>query len=541
MIGSYDDLSARWGTPPQPVEISERAAAYLAEYVGKAEPSPAVGRSGIEVRATRLTDEVTASIADMVGPDAVTVDDDARLAHSAGFSYLDLVAKRGSRPDVPDAVVSPENEGQVAGLLALCAQQNLALVPFGGGTSVVGGLRPELGDHAGVIAVAFDRMAAMHEVDDVNMTVTVGPGITGPTLERLLQARGLTLGHYPQSWERASIGGYVATRSAGQASSGYGRSNEMVENLKIVTPRGIFDLGRAPGSAAGPDLRQLFIGSEGAFGIVTQATLRIRRMPLVQRYEGVMFPTYESGLAAFREMAARRCQADMMRLSDPEETRTSLTMATDGKKASALNAYLRARRVADGSLAIFEWDGTRTQVGARHDEAWRVLRAHGAVTLGQQIGKGWEHSRFSGPYQRDTLMDAGYLVETVETSTHWRGLPGLREEVTGALRGALDDGGAGPLVMSHLSHVYETGGSLYVTCIARRDSSDPVGQWQRAKKAACDVIVAAGATITHHHATGRDHVPWMDAEVGSAGVELLRELKKYLDPDGILNPGVLIP
>ncbi|MEI8080355.1 MAG: FAD-binding oxidoreductase [Actinomycetes bacterium] len=540
MIGRYDDTVARWGISPKPVEVSPRALDYLAEYVGESVPMPAKGRANLQIAPSELDAGVRERLVHIVGEDAIAVDDDTRLAHAGGFAYADLMARRGSGTRVADAVVYPTTHDEVQLLLGVASDANVAVVPFGGGTSVVGGVRAEALGHSAVVAIAFDRMASMLDLDDVNMTVTVGPGITGPTLERLLRTRGLTLGHFPQSWERASIGGYVATRSAGQNSAGYGRSNDMVERLRVATPRGDFRLGRAPGSAAGPDLRQLFIGSEGALGIVTEVTLRIRRNPAVKRYEGVMFPTYEAGLGAMREMVVRQARAEMMRLSDPEETRTNLTMAVDGFKATALDGYLSARRVDDGSLAILGWEGSRVQVSAHRDESWRAIRKFGGVSLGQMIGDGWEHSRFSGPYLRDTLMDAGYLVETLETATGWRELPALRDAVFEALRGQLSDGGPGPLIMSHLSHVYETGGSLYVTVVAPADANDPIGQWKAAKAAACDALVAHGATITHHHAVGRDHQPWMVDEIGQSGVDLLKAIKSYLDPDTILNPGVLI-
>lgn len=541
MIGRYDDEVSRWGIPPEPVELNERARDFLTEKIGPPRDTAPVTRKHIEVPASRLDTDDLRSLAIVVGDGDVATGDDERLAHGGGFSYLDLLEHRGASPRVPDAVVFPQSHAVVCKLLEFCEQRSIAVVPFGGGTSVVGGVRPETGNHAAVIAVSFDNMADLIDVDDVNMTATMGPGITGPTLERLLKTRGFTLGHFPQSWERASIGGYVATRSAGQASAGYGRSDEMVERLTVACVNREFVLGRAPGSAAGPDLRQLFIGSEGTLGLITEVTLRIRRLPNEARLEGVMFPSYEAGLEAFRELVARRATADVMRLSDPEESLTNLTMTTEGAKASALSSYLKLRKVAGGSLAIFSWEGTHTQVGARRDESWRVLRKFGAVSLGAAVGKGWDHGRFSGPYLRDELLDRGYLVETIETATGWRELPELRRSVAEALRNALPDDGPGPWVMSHLSHVYETGGSLYVTIIANRDDEDAVVQWQRAKTAASEAIVAANATITHHHAVGRDHAPWLAAEIGSDGVALLAAIKLELDPTGILNPGVLIP
>ncbi len=540
MIGRYDDVSARWGIPEKPVALSDTAIAFLTEKIGPPRKTPAVPRADISAPPSRLSADAASALANILGPDGLNTSDDTRLEHSGGFSYLDLVERRGDSPNAPDAVVFPASHEQVQDIIKVCGELNVAIIPFGGGTSVVGGVRPETGSHDAVIAVSFERMSDVIDINEVDMTVTVGPGITGPTLERLLGVHGLTLGHLPQSWERASIGGYVATRSSGQASAGYGRSDEMVEKIRVATPRGEFRLGRAPGSAAGPDLRQLFIGSEGAFGIITEATLRIRRVPAETRYEGVMFPTYLGGLNAFRELVVRKAKADMMRLSDPQESLTNLTMAVEGMTAKALERYLKVRKVEGGSLAILGWEGSRTQVHSRRDDSWRVLRAHGAVSLGKKVGNGWEHGRFSGPYLRDTLLDNGYMVETLETSTGWEELPALREGIREAIKGALPTNGPGPWIMSHLSHVYDTGGSLYVTVIAERKDADLVGQWQAAKQAACEAIVEHKATITHHHAVGRDHAPYLSAEIGDNGMELLRVIKNHLDPAGILNPGALI-
>lgn len=538
MHRNYDEEVARWGIPPEPIALSPAARDYLVREVGPAVAAPAAGRAVIAVPPSRLTSDA----AEDLRATGATLDlgDDARLEYGAGFSYLDLMARRGASPPVTDAVITPGHSRHVRDVLRVAQEHDLALVPFGGGTSVVGGVKPDIGRHRAVVAVSLEGMAELIAVDEVDMTVTVGPGMTGPVLERLLGARGLTLGHFPQSWERASIGGYAATRSAGQASSGYGRSDEMIEALNIATPKGDFDLGRAPMSAAGPDLRQLFIGSEGAFGIITEITLRIRHVAPVRRYEGVMFADYGSALDCFREIEQRRCASDVMRLSDPAETATSLALSVSPKKAALLDKYVRLRGVKEPCLGIFGWEGTRTQVRSRRDETWRVLRRARAVGLGSKVGESWRHGRFGGPYLRDVLMDAGYLVETLETATTWRRLPRLRSDVVTEVEGALGADGVHPLVMSHLSHVYESGGSLYVTVVAPMDPADPVGQWRRAKEAACDVIASHGATITHHHGVGRDHAPWLSGDIGTTGVDLLRAVKAHLDPQDVLNPGVLV-
>ncbi|MFN8126119.1 MAG: FAD-binding oxidoreductase [Candidatus Nanopelagicales bacterium] len=530
----------RWGTPPHPVTLSAPAADFLGSTLGTPRPRPSLPQADVSVPASRLSADQLDSLRGIVGTLGVSVADGDRLGHSAGCSLTDYLTLRAADPAaIPDAVVRPIDHAMVLTLLEHCAATGLAVVPFGGGTSVVGGVTaPTPGPR---IAVAFDRMTDIVTIDDDSLVVTVQPGITGPVLERILQARGLTWGHLPQSWERASIGGYVATRSAGQASTGYGRSDETVEALRVATPTGEFRLGRAPHSAAGPDLRQLFIGSEGAFGIITEISLRVRRLPSVTRYEGIMFPTYAAGVAAFRDLAQARVTSDVMRLSDAPETNATLHMSgPQGMAGDLFDKYLSMRKVAGGCLAILGWEGySKSFVSARRSAAWSILKAHGAVSLGRSVGDSWRKHRYDGPYLRDTLLDNGYIVETLETATHWADIHHLREAVSDALVGALRTPDGDPYVMSHISHVYETGGSLYFTVITPA-ADDPVAQWHGAKVAAMEAIASRGATITHHHAVGRDHAPWLAAEIGEDGVQLLRGIKGLLDPAGILNPGVLL-
>ena len=338
------------------------------------------------------------------------------------------------------------------------------------------------------------------------------------------------------------MGGYAATRSAGQASTGYGRSDEMIESLVVATPMGTMDVGRAPSSAAGPDLRGLLIGSEGALGVITRLRLRVRRLPDTRIYDAAILPGFAAGVAAFRDAAQSRATADVMRLSDEAETATTLLMSgPTGLLAAGLDRYLRVRGVdrEGASLAILGWEGTdRDLVTARRAATWRALRRHGAVSLGHRPGESWRRHRFAGPFLRDALMDAGYLVETLETATHWNGYLDLHADVNQALHSALH-APPGPYVMSHLSHVYETGASLYTTVIAVADQADPLAQWARAKSAATDAIMESNATVTHHHAVGRDHAPWLEAEIGSLGIDVLRATKHAVDPRGVLNPGVL--
>jgi alkyldihydroxyacetonephosphate synthase len=542
-MASPQDTFARWGRPTAGEGLKPPARAFLQQQLGRPAPRPAAPSASIALPASNLPAAARAALADAVGAAQLDEGRAGRLAHSGGSSLADLVRRRdGGELAAPDAVVHPASHDEVLAVLAACSAHAVAVVPFGAGTSVVGGVEPLRAGRQAVVAVAFDRLADLVAVDEESLLATVQPGMTGPVLERLLAARGLTWGHLPQSWERASIGGYVATRSAGQASTGYGRSDETVAALVVATPAGTLRLGRGPASAAGPDLRQLFVGGEGVLGIITEVVLRVRRRPVWEYYEGLMLPSFHAGTAAFRELAQSDLTASVMRLSDEAETRATLTMSGPGGRAGdLLDRYLRARGVAAGCLVVLGWEAVAPKAGrARREAALAVLRRHGAVSLGARPGRSWRAHRFGGPYLRDELLDAGYLVETLETATSWARLPALHRSVGAAVGGALA-GPQGPAyVMSHVSHVYETGASLYVTALAAAEP-DRAAHWARAKAAAGDAITAAGATITHHHAVGADHVPWMRAEIGDLGVDVLAAVKGAVDPAGVLNPGKLLP
>lgn len=535
---AIDHDPTRWGKNPG-AGLDETAFGFLREHVGSAQPRHDTAWDDLHVAPSKLTASDLEALATIVGQAHVSVTDADRRRFAGGLSYLDILARREDQLNAPDAVVTPGSSDDVAALLAWCVTRGAVIVPFGGGTSVVGGLRTT-GVARPTIVLDMSRLSTLLDVDSESHLVTVGAGMTGPELERLLAARGLTLGHYPQSWHRATIGGYAATRSAGQSSTGYGRSDEMVESMLVITPRGPLRVGRVAASAAGPDLRALMVGSEGAFGVITEVTLRVRTAPAVLSTTGVIFPDYDAGVDAFRELVQGHITADVMRLSDPQETTVTLAMSgPSGRTADALDRYLSVRGVREPALAILGWEGTRGTVTARRLEGLRILRRHHGVSLGASVGNSWRRHRFSGPFLRDDLIDQGYLVETLETATHWSQLRDLRHTVQSTLHDALADGGPGPYVMSHISHVYETGASLYFTVIARQ-SGDPVTQWQQAKSAATSALAAAGATITHHHAVGRDHAPWLAQEISPLGVEVLADLKNFFDPAGVLNPGVLL-
>jgi alkyldihydroxyacetonephosphate synthase len=356
------------------------------------------------------------------------------------------------------------------------------------------------------------------------MTAVLQPGMRGPAAEAALAEHGLTLGHFPQSFEFASIGGFAATRSSGQSSAGFGRFDDMVVGLRVATPSGDLELGSSPANAAGPDLREVVLGSEGTLGVITEVTVRVRKVAVEKVYEAWTFPTFAQGADAMRTLAQSQMLPTIIRLSDEGETMVNLASQSDigGEGVS-------------GCLMIVGHEGA--DVSAKRAAVGAVLERAGGTALGEDRGRAWVEGRFHAPYLRDSMLDVGVLVETLETATFWSNRERLYADVKQALETSL---GEGTLVLCHISHVYETGCSLYFT-VAATQGEDPLGRWLAAKAAASDAMIDAGATITHHHAVGTDHKPWLAREIGPVGVAMLQGLKQSVDPKGILNPGVLIP
>lgn len=519
----------RWGDPAKAVALPDAVRAML-DAMGLTSPvAPPVAAADIDLAPSRLSNVVIDDLAEIVGTDHVDAGRPAPLSHTRGASTPDLLRMRsGDVTDAPDAVVGPADHDQVQQVLETCSLRDIAVIPSGGRTSVTGGLVAERGAHRGVVALDLGRLDRLVSLDEVSRTAVLQTGVRGPDAERMLNERGYTLGHFPQSYEAATIGGYAATRSSGQSSAGFGRFDEMVVALTVATPRGTMSLGRAPRSAAGPDLRQLVLGSEGTLGVITSVTVRVRPVPQERVFQAWRFESFDDGVAALRRLAQDGPVPTVLRLSD--ETETAVNLA-DPSQALAEGP--------GGCLAVCGYEGAADDVAHRTAAAGRVLASCGGERLGDEMAEAWRVGRFHGPYLRDPLLDAGALVETMETASFWTDLMRLRAAVTAALSDSLSADGSPPVVLCHVSHVYETGASLYFTVICAQ-GDDPVTRWRTAKAAASAAIVRTAGTITHHHAVGTDHRTGFDAEVGPLGLELLRAVKQSLDPQGILNPGVLM-
>ncbi len=525
-----------WGDPHRRLDLPERAAAALRDELG-VEVADAVEPIPLERVSLAEARPIPAAVRTAAGE--VLDGREDRLRRAAGRSYPDLVRLRtGGLETAPDAVLRPPDRAAVQAVLGACAAEGVAVIPYGGGTSVVGGLDALLDGHRAAVSLDLARLRSV-ELDTRSLTARLGPGLSGPDAEAALGARGTTLGHFPQSFEQATIGGFAATRSAGQASSGYGRFDELVTAIELSAPAGLLRTREVPHTAAGPSLRELVLGSEGTVGAITEVSCRVRPAPDVRTYEGWITEDFQAGREIVRDLTQRHEAPDVLRLSDEEETRVSLELAgTDGVRRRALDAYLSLRRRQGGCLMICGWEGDRGTVRRRRSMSRTRLRLGGAVPIGTPAGRSWNRNRYGGPYLRDELMNLGVLVETLETAHTWSRLDELYGAVGAALRAAL---GERSIVMCHVSHAYPDGASLYFTFLARARRGEELEQWREVKTAACEAIVAAEGTITHHHAVGRDHAPYMRSEVGELGLEALRAVKERLDPAGIMNPGKLLP
>ena len=516
-----------WGDAAEVPVLSETVLGLLRDGLGVRQPAPAIDSAAIALAPGRIDGRVRAQLARLLGAGHVADDRATRLGHTRGRSTLDLLRLRaGDASDAPDIVATPADHDEILAVLELATRERIAVVPYGGGSSVVGGLEPDTAGFAGLLALDLRRLDGLLELDRESRLATLEPGLRGPQAEALLNERGFTLGHFPQSFQYASLGGFAAARSSGQASAGYGRFDELVLALRVATPMGTLALGRAPRSAAGPDLRQLLLGSEGALGVITALTLQIRPRPQRTLYEGWRFGSFGAGVAAVRELAQDGPRPTVVRLSDEAETALSLADPSQLGQGSG------------GALAIVGFEGTGDAVRARAGAAADVLTRHGASRDGE-AGRRWVDGRYAGPYLRDALLDAGALVETLETACFWSALARVHASVVHALRVALTAQGTPPVILCHVSHVYPAGASLYFT-VACAQGDDPLSQWRTAKAAASRAILDAGASISHHHGVGRDHREALAEEIGPLGVGALRALKRELDPAGILNPGVLI-
>lgn len=529
-VRAEDDSSMRWngwGDPAKAKELPLAVRTLLPLLLGRVrKPQPAVDLADVQLKPSALNDDDLLSFRSVVGAEHVDTAAEARIRHAGGRSTPDLLRRRFATQDAPDAVIRPASHDEVKACLAAADDRGIAVIPFGGGTSVVGALDPERGAHRAVVSLDLRRLSGLIRLDEISGEAVLAAGTSGPEAEDLLSTHGWELGHFPQSFRYATIGGFAAARSSGQNSAGNGRFDAMVTGIRVATPTGDIELGRAPGSAAGPDLTRVFLGSEGIFGVITEVRVRVHPIPRARVFESWSFPDFAAGAEALRRVAQQGGGPTVIRLSDEAETAVSLAQVGRIGKALAKGASV---------VTVYEGEG----IPERRARTSSLLTAAGGVSAGEGAAEEWLKGRFDGPYLRDSLLDAGVFCETLETATTWANLQVLRAEVEKALKDGFADAGARAYVMCHVSHIYPTGASLYFTVLAGV-RSDMLTTWEPIKARVNDAIIASGGTISHHHAVGRDHAAWLEKEIGETGIRILAAIKRELDPRGIMNPGAVI-
>ena len=558
-MSDYEEGKTRWwgwGNVDQRFDIENRSRLVpflqkdLGVELGKERFSDPTLKD-INIPEPRIGSEILQGIAAIVGSENVSSSKFHRVSHSVGKSYRDLIRCRQRKVErVVDAVVWPRGEDEIVKVLKIVEDNNLAIIPFGGGSSVTGGVEPMSTEKNGVISLDMARMDRVLSVDPTSQTAVIQAGALGPEVEDQLNVQGYTLGHFPESFDHSALGGWIATRASGRQSTGYGDIEDMVLALKMVTPRGVVETRKVPNTAAGPSGLQLCIGSEGFLGGITEATMRIRPVPDVIDYRGLIFRNFAAGISAIREMMQQGLVPTCIRLSDRAETALANAFRrTTGPKwkreGEDFVLKLLARRgysFDDGAFMILGLEGDRDEVEYLRSGILRLCHNLGGFHLGTSPGRQWYESRHDTAYFREQLINWGVMVDTLETASTWGNLLRLYGEVRSALRSSLEGETGGGLITCHVSHAYREGASLYYTFFAPMASEGmEEAQWDEAKRAASEAIMKYGGTISHHHGVGYEHASWMRNEIGEVSLGAIRAVKKAMDPDDIMNPGKLLP
>ncbi|RLT98008.1 FAD-binding oxidoreductase [Ketobacter sp.] len=524
-----------WGDEADHFPLKPEAQRFLAQQIGSGCPLP-------DATLESVLDQVPASR--LPAHPLVSMDPEQRVRHARGQSLPDWLAMRsGNMAPFPDGVAFPDTNADVRALLQYAQQHDVELITYGGGSSVVGHINPRDCDRA-TLTVDMKNFNRLLHLDPTSQLATFGAGTPGPLLESQLSAQGYMLGHFPQSWELSTLGGWVASRSSGQQSLRYGRIEQLFAGATVETMAGTLTIPTLPASSAGPDLRELILGSEGRLGIITDVSVRISPLPEQEHFYVVFFPDWDSGISAVRTLAQARVPLSMMRLSNPRETWTQLKLAGHEHAISLLEGYLSLRGASRNKcMFTFGVTGSKADCKAILAQANRVLRGFGGVNTGTLLGNKWRENRFRSPYLRHALWELGYAVDTLETAVDWARVPATVDAIEHAIHNTLKMARENIHVFTHLSHIYGQGSSIYTTYVFRcgKTYAETQDRWRRMKQAASQAIIKQGGTISHQHGVGTDHAPYLKAEKGELGIATLRALCRYFDPSGNMNPGKLLP
>ncbi|WUR11537.1 FAD-binding oxidoreductase [[Empedobacter] haloabium] len=528
-----------WGDESVAYPLHEGALAFLADRIGAGTP---FADAPFDAACASLAPSRLAGLQPPAGV-ALHTDAPTRVRHALGQSLPDWLRLRyGCIGTAPDGVAFPESGADVRALLDWARAQRVTVIAYGGGTSVAGHVTAQPAARP-VLTVSLARLAHLVHLDREAQLATFGAGVFGPDLEAQLRAHGCVLGHYPQSFEYSTLGGWIATRSSGQQSLRYGRIEQLFAGGTVETPRGTLQIPAFPASAAGTDLREIVLGSEGRLGIVTEATVRVSPAPQYEAFHAVFFPGWEEGIAAARALAQARAGLSLLRLSNPTETVTMLALAGHRRLVGLLERWLRVRGCGDGKcMLLIGVSGTRAQARSALAAALATCRGQRGRHVGRMLGDKWRQGRFRNVYLRNAAWQHGYAIDTVETAVDWPRVTATMQAVEAAAAQALAGCGEAVHAYTHLSHLYAQGASVYSTFVYRLagDFDTDMARWRALKGAVSAAIVANGGTISHQHGVGTDHAPYLAAEKGAEGLAAIRAMLRHFDPDGMLNPGKLV-
>jgi alkyldihydroxyacetonephosphate synthase len=477
---------------------------------------------------------------------SVTAQD--RILHSYGKSFPDLYrARRGEFARPPDAVVYPESGAEVEFLVREAVRCDVVLIPFGGGTNIVGSLTPPETERRMVVSVDLSRLNRLLDLDPVSRLATIEAGASGPKLEADLESRGFSLGHHPDSFEFSTLGGWIATRSVGMQSDAYGRIEDMLVGLKLVSPLGVLETRNGTFTSAGPDLNGVVLGSEGLYGIITEATVRVHPVPEVKDYRGFLLPNFETGVAAIRACIEAGARPSMLRLQDEGETELAMQMKSpvpglSGWIQAGVKGVLRRTGYSRPCILIVGFEGSRESVADTRRRALAILKRHRAFPLGSGVGRTWSKDKYNLPYLRDTIMNHGTIVDVAETGAKWKDVLPLYRETVRVISEKLTAAGVpGFYLGCHISHTYETAACLYFTFACKQTEADGLNQYYAVKNLFTETFQRMGGTLSHHHAVGTEHRKYYPREVGGTGVRVVSGIKAVFDPGRNLNSGKVWP
>lgn len=543
-----------WGWGEEGIEFSyadkPKFAAFVLDKIGVdiTRPAPKVSFSSLSVPPTVLGSGDEARLVTMLGADHVLTDDETRVIHAFGRGVRDLVrVRRGLLGRVPDVVVYPGSERDVVALVDFAIERNAVVIPYGGGSNIVGALEAVPGEQRLVISVNMGRMNKVLDIDEAAGLARIQAGVLGPDMETQLNARGWTMGHFPDSFIWSTLGGWIATRSTGMQSDKYGDIADITRGLRMVMAGQVLVLRPLPSSSSGPSVREMVLGSEGRLGIITEATVNVHRLPESREIQGYFFPTYDAGLAAMEAIAASDAAPSITRVMDANETQFSMA---NGKKSSRvghlLNQAIQKIMLRKGwnleeiALGLVGYEGTPVHVRYEKSLVSKIIKAHGGMGVGTGPGALYDQKKYDVPYIRDFLLDRGIPADVSETAMPWSKLKEMHDETVAAAENAMAEAGVQGFIMCHLSHSYHSGACQYFTFAINDSSEHNMESYDHVKQAIQQSFMDHGGTVSHHHGVGEEHAPWLEQDISPAGVFIQRKLFEGVDPGSNFNPGKII-